>query len=595
MKKRLILFFALLLTSAVFAQVSVDPTDNFYTLVESWELRGLISDVPPLRPFPISNIRDILQTVIEKGNERDINNARMCWEKVTGKPWNASMEVGLTYKKDINESGFGEALARLYPDVNGDITLFDGFVSMGYHLGMAVYNHKVSDYLPIFENDQHDGLIDSASFGPFEVFCDMNDVVAIGTKNIFVQTGIYRSGFGPFLGAGLALNDNSYHKTNFSFTTIHNRWSYTQQYSTIGATTSFDGSSQAPDKYMAFHALEFKPFSFFSLAYYETIVFGKRLDPSYIMPVPFYIAQGIGGYNDNLQMGILFKVQPVKSFLWATDIFVDDLNAADILKFNFDTKIRIAAKTGFIYTPENSYCTRMGLDYMLVTPFTYSYWDYDDANVSATISPGCFNFQNYTNNGIPMGSSYPPNSDRISLVIDFLPIPPLHIKVQSSLLRHANICESYTDDEALALLLASPGQYSTDGSIYTHPNLANSDSRYGKHIDTAWDHLNFMTQEHRMYVLQEGLDVEYAFKKMKWGQISLKFSYLFEWIKNPGVANHLYPGGLVTDNGNGTYTYQGTTYSSASDLVSAAKENWRANLGSDHINNFFSLGLRYQF
>ena len=237
----------------------------------------------------------------------------------------------------------------------------------------------------------------------------------------------------------------------------------------------------------------------------------------------------------------------------------------------------------------------MGLDYMLVTPFTYSYWDYDDANVSATISPGCFNFQNYTNNGIPMGSSYPPNSDRISLVIDFLPIPPLHIKVQSSLLRHANICESYTDDEALALLLASPGQYSTDGSIYTHPNLANSDSRYGKHIDTAWDHLNFMTQEHRMYVLQEGLDVEYAFKKMKWGQISLKFSYLFEWIKNPGVANHLYPGGLVTDNGNGIYTYQGTTYSSASDLVSAAKENWRANLGSDHINNFFSLGLRYQF
>ncbi|MEE3314736.1 MAG: hypothetical protein VZR56_11350, partial [Treponema sp.] len=83
MKKFLVLVFALFLgTSSIFAQVSVDPNENFYTLVESWELRGLISDVPPLRPFPLSVIRDILQTVIEKGNERDVNNAQMYWEKV---------------------------------------------------------------------------------------------------------------------------------------------------------------------------------------------------------------------------------------------------------------------------------------------------------------------------------------------------------------------------------------------------------------------------------------------------------------------------------------------------------------------------------
>lgn len=595
MKKFLVLFFALFLgTSSIFAQVSVDPNENFYTLVESWELRGLISEVPPLRPFPLSVIRDILQTVIEKGNERDVSNAQMYWEKVTGKPWNASLETRVSYKKDINESGFGKALVGLYPDVNGDITLFDNFVSIGYHLGMAVYNNSVSDYLPVYENDLHDGLTDSANLGPFEAFWDMNDVLALGTKNIFIQTGIYRSGYGPFLASGLALNDNSYHKTNFSFTTIHPKWSYAQQYSSIGATTSYDGSDQAPDKYIAFHALEFKPFPFLSFSYYETIVFGKRLDPSYLMPVPYYIAQGIGGYNDNLQMGILLKVRPVKSLLWATDLFVDDVSANELVKLNFDTKLRLAAKTGLIYTPENSYCTRMGFDYMMITPFTYSHWEYDDLNVSAKISPGCFNFQNYTNNGIPMGSSYPPNSDRICLVIDFLPIPPLHIKVQSSFLRHANICESFSDEEALKLLLGKAGQYATDGSIYTHPNLEDPGSKLGEHIDTAWDHLNFLNQDHKMYVLQEGLDVEYAFKKMKWGQVTLKFSYLFEWIKNPGVTNHLYPGGLVTESG-GAFTYKGSNYSSAEDLVEAARQDWIDNIGSDQINNFFTLGLRYQF
>ena len=189
-----VLCFSLIFVSGLFAQVSVDPDDTFYSLVESWELRGLINEVPPLRPFPIANIRDILQTVIEKGNERDVKNAQMYWEKVTGKPWNVSVQLGATYKKDAGRSDFGEILFSIFPNVNGDVTLFDSFVSMGYDLGLAGYNHNTQDYLPIFENDGHDARRNKVSLGALDLFLEMNDVVAIGKKNIFAQTGIYRSG-----------------------------------------------------------------------------------------------------------------------------------------------------------------------------------------------------------------------------------------------------------------------------------------------------------------------------------------------------------------------------------------------------------------
>ncbi len=589
------LFVACVLSSCLYAQVSVDPDDTFYSLVESWELRGLVDDVPPLRPYPIANIRDILQTVIEKGNERDVKNAELYWEKVTGKVWNVCAEVDATYKKDANVSDFGEVLFSVFPGVNGDITMFKGFVSMGYDLGLAGYNHDIQDYLAVFENDGHDARRNKMSLGDFGVFLEMNDVLAIGKKNIFAQTGIYRSGYGPFINAGLSLNDNSYHRTNFSFTSMNPRWSYTQQYSAIGSTQSFDGSLIAPDKYLAFHAIEIKFIpQVFSVAYYESIVFGKRLDPSYLMPVPYVVAQEIGGYNDNLQIGMAFKVRPFNGFLWATDIFVDDFNISRFFeKGLLNTRLFMAAKTGIIYTPANSFCTRMAFDYTMLLPYTYTHSDYANTT-TGTIEAGMYNYLNYSNNGIPMGSSYPPNSDRLSFELDFLPLPPLHIKLMSTFLRHGNINESISDDEALAYLMSGYGTYATDGGMNNHPMMSNPSGTTGNALESS-NTINFLNQENLMFVLQESVGAEYSLKKRSWGQLSFSVSYLFEWIRNKGVDSDIFPGQgtNIVDNHNGTYHYNGTDYSGG-DLVDLFKNDWKSRFCNE-INNYFSVGIKYQF
>ena len=66
MKKRLIIsILAVFVVSVLSAQVSTDPADEFYDLVEHWEIMGIISEQPPLRPYPLKKVEAILTEVIE--------------------------------------------------------------------------------------------------------------------------------------------------------------------------------------------------------------------------------------------------------------------------------------------------------------------------------------------------------------------------------------------------------------------------------------------------------------------------------------------------------------------------------------------------
>ena len=54
------LFFAAVFAFAgafCFSQVSVDPSDEFYKYALIWENRGLVSNVPPIRPYPLANVK----------------------------------------------------------------------------------------------------------------------------------------------------------------------------------------------------------------------------------------------------------------------------------------------------------------------------------------------------------------------------------------------------------------------------------------------------------------------------------------------------------------------------------------------------------
>lgn len=625
------LFFAAVFAFAgafCFSQVSVDPSDEFYKYALIWENRGLVSNVPPIRPYPLANVKSILQEVIETGCEKDKEIATEIYERVTGKPYHITFETDFFIKHEMEEkneknekkekqSFSTSKMLALYPAIKGDLGFKDDFVSLGYGAGFAVSNATDIDFMPQYSNSFHDSIFDATEVGPIEMYLDVNSIIALGYKNLFVQGGIYRSGYSAFINEGLSLNDTSYHSGNLSLTYLHDKLSYVQELSMIGATSSYDGdlSTLAPDKIMAFHAIGYEPFDFLKVSFYESAVYGNRLDLSYILPVPYMVAQGVGGASDNLAMGLLIDIRPAPGVLWETDVMCDDFPAEDFFKLNFDSKYRLAAKTGLIYTPANSFLDRLDFNYTFVLPYTYSHWQYDSDSL-ASISSSTINYQNCTNAGVLIGSQYEPNSDAVKFSVDIKPFKQLTLSMGTTYSRHGNVCETLDTEEAMIYLCADKNVYSTDGSVYTHSMFAANNSNSGNHVSSAWDSMNWLNQKHVQFTLQSSLNVKYDFKPTKKGtRVSLNAGCTFEYIHNYGVSNQMFPGGNEDiipvyekdDDGNGVGTgdiigfrksKDGEKYdldsAEAKAIVDGFKDAWISQL-TNKLNLFFNFGVTIRF
>ena len=595
----------------LFAQVSVDPNDEFYSLAQNWQIRNLVDSVPPLRPYPLGNIRQILETVIENGNEKDKEEAQLQYERIFSKKYHVNLEAKITSKTEITDDDTdNSACLEIYPSVKGDVSFSEtDFVSCGYGVGFAIRNKDDTDFAPMYTNSLHDSIVDPTEISSFNMFLDMNTILAVGTKDIFLQAGIYRTGFGMFQKDEIAVNSSAYHSANLGFTYLRDKFSYAQELSMIGATASQPDDLEylSPNKFRSFHEISFSPWDWVSVSYYESVIFGGRFDPSYLLPVPYMVAQGIGGTADGLFMGLVLDFKPARGLVWSTDILVDDFPVEDFLKLDFDSKYRMAFKTGIIYAPENSFCQRLSLDYTFVTPYTYSHWQYDN-DEDATIKASTINYQNYTNGGINMGSQYGPNSDALKFQVDVSPVRNLKLSIVSSFARHANVCESITDLEALEYLCAGENVYSTDGSVFTHANFANPGKPSGKHVNSAWNHLNFLNQSHTMVSVNAGLNGEYKFTSIKKGpEVTFKAGAVFEFIHNYGVDNQMFPGGVaegvyVDEYLTGMRFADGTYYDlttvdglvAASQLVESYRKSWEDQL-VDQLNLFFSFGFALRF
>lgn len=90
------------------------------------------------------------------------------------------------------------------------------------------------------------------------------------------------------------------------------------------------------------------------------------------------------------------------------------------------------------------------------------------------------------------------------------------------------------EESKLLYLTTEKGDiYCTDSSAFSQQKLIGDDN----HVDTAWDHLNLMNQDHTMTILQAGLELAYETPKMSIGTITFNFGWTWEYITNNGVQN----------------------------------------------------------
>jgi hypothetical protein len=567
----------MLLTMGLSAQSIIDPQDSLYEDLQAWDAQGLVPALPPLRPYPEGFIKSLLKTVMAGNSVFQREKARRQYERLFGKALTIGVEgTGISKrngKEDTQEQLNVSAIAF------GSLPVLDIF-SISYDVNLLLSNKAPGEEIvPVNSAYAYDIYKDTADIGPFSVYAGINTNAAVNYKNFWFQAGVSRSSWGDFYDNGVVLGPDAFHTGNLSLVLNQEKWNYTLALFLLSASSDVPTSSYIkphPEKFMALHSIGFNPWDWLSFSIYENAVFGRRFEPLYLLPIsPFMISQQlIGVDDDNIQMGLSVKIKPIRGLSLAANIFLDDAHFNDMVRFKFDTKIRTALQSGVTWAPASPYISLLGLDYTLITPYTYTHED---------TSGGGINYQNYTHNGRGLGAAIPPNSDRITLTGAFQPFKTIKVTTQAVFIRHANVNESLPWD------VAAPYLYSGANSVYSNGGILDAPNAGEGYFDYAHNHLMFMEQDTKQYITQLGLDVLWELPPLTFGTIAFSVEYLFEYIYNHGVDRNMFTGNELAAPPAGGYS-PGVVQQA----VSEAKREWKNNL-SNRLNHYVTLGMRFMF
>lgn len=582
MKKNLFVFSILFLFAPViFSQVSVNPQEQFYSDAVGWYQKGYVERLPQLKPYPVNVIKNMLETVMQDGEPSEQKKASVYYSEFFGKPWRVSASGGFygkiySLQDTENENAhrfdnFHQASA----DVNfsSDFSVSDlfGFGLFTELQGQGAYVNT-PDALPRYAADSDISVMEPFRFdaGDIDLLMNLSGKFSVGNREVYGTFGFNSLGYGLFPHDDLILSGNSNQILNGTFNYEGKYFQYAQVFGLIGASDKLKGKENefSFDKFFAFHSVNV-PFleGKLNISYFEGAVFGGHFNPSFLTPVPWFIVSLADGKGETVFAGTKIEVRPMKCISWNTELLLSDLQLKKFIKLKWnDAAIRTAFKTGITYTPLDSIASLISIDYTLVTPYTFNVYDSSETK---------YNYRDYTNFGSPIGTDLLPNSDRISMALNFNPVKNLKISTVSAYSRHGNQYEDWDYEDILRL----------DGTVQTGTTfLQNSQNR-----DSAEDETGFLIQDNLMYTMQTGIDIEYTCYSKKTSSVSLGFGYTFEFIQNDGVDD-----GIFTGN------YTNLKYSTdeekknAKEIIDADKNKWKKHLHNSY-NHYFRAGVKISF
>lgn len=579
MKKLLCLFFSVLFSFMVFAQVGVNPEDEFYSDALSWYLKGYVEKLPQLKPYPQNIIQEILDTVKECEDEKVSERAEYYIHKI----YDRKVHGGFDFNGDMRLKASENALPQVDKEKTIDTKLlltseifcsgdwsFNEKLGASWELGVLGYNNDVllSQVHPKYIYDSNQQKIDVLSWnaGIVDFLLDTNANVTYGTKNLYGNFGFNKTGYGLYPDTDLILNPTSYQAFNSSINYVGKYFEYTHYMGLLGSRSTVNQNSYLFNKLIAFHSIKFPLLNRkISISYFEATVGSTPFMAAYVMPVPFVIMGNISAFKENILAGLNFEYKPLNCIALTADFLFDDLKPKEFIKFNWnEAAIRSAIRFGFAYSPFDSICKLITFDYTLVTPYTYT--SYDSSNSE-------YNGYDFTNCGIGIGSDLPPNSDRILVKIQFHPYKRLNVSTFTSFVRHSN---AY-----LSLYNMDSGEYQGGDDNPNIPENAFSDGGINmttQGIPLAEEYTNFLTQITTMYTIQAGVSLDYQFYKTRTGGLTCGLGYKFEYIRQDGLDTDIFSSAITT----AEQGYSQAIY-------------WYTNCLKNSVNNYLSLTFTYVF
>jgi len=499
------------------AQQVSDLNDRLYTDLALWQDQGIIRNLPPMRPYPVQLVEKLLAQAQVSGDS-DARQRATEYLKDFGKEISLHASLDAQIRTDIKNIYQQYELKVI---LQGSVT---PLISYSANLGGVASNGQVNSLLPEYTRPDLDVVYDSsvATLGASGLTprVSMEGGAAFGTDSIYFQAGVLRASFGPFLGDSIVLSPTAPQAGQFSFVIRQSFFTYTSLLLDISATNNDGSGSPQPNKFLSLHSLEFYPLEWLTLGMFESVVWGNRFEPLYLVPFPsiLFYSQGLVGYQDNSFVGLSVGVKFLKAINADFMLYVDDAAFNDLIKLDFNTMLVLAAQGGISWTPHLPLLERLSLNYTMVTPYTYSHIDSDTVN-----------YQNYTNDGQNMATSLEPDSDRIEVSALLRPLSFIDLTPFFRFIRHGNGSEGIAG--------GGDGTVFDTGYVNSVPTFTPSGG-YPNPPGGLWT--RFLTQAVIEKTLQTGCEVSAQISTSA-GLFTGTLSYTFEysWNHDLGSTNQL--------------------------------------------------------
>jgi hypothetical protein len=520
-KLRLSIALVCLSSAALFAQVAADPQDFFYDDLVVWETIGLVGNLPAARPYPLQLVKEILLTVIERGDSTQSRIAQTHYDRFFGKTISPGVRAEMIFDNHARKQLAFAAGIDLNAYIEDNLTVSAS--------ADAIATNKLFDeeLLPIGQRSNKELVDDSVNVGPFWLLPSINSSVAFGNTEYYVDAGLMRGSYGPIHQNGVIVGPQALHSGQVNFALMKSTWGYDASLYAITATSVDDPDTYYPEKYLSVHSLSWRPNPKFTVSILDSAVFGERLELMYLVPTLYFASQGVGGFGDNSHIGGMFTAKPVRRLKLDGVLYLDDVGFNEFVKLKMDARFRAAAQLAVSYAPRSPEAiSLLSLDYTAVTPYAYSHRNSGTADLDEQ------NYQNYLHAGRPFGADLNPNSDRINLKFKLRPLEDVDVDIVGALTRHANVNEGIGQNWVREFLIKK-NAYCTDGT------MNNSSFTEYEH---AFLHYNpFLVQDTTQYIWQTGFDALCRLPILKTsGRIVFRLGYRFECNVNDGVNRKMY-------------------------------------------------------
>jgi hypothetical protein len=330
---------------------------------------------------------------------------------------------------------------------------------------------------------------------------------------------------GPLYDNGIIVGPQASRAGHFSLVYRQPKWSFEMLWLELVASDT-TGHNRFAEKHFVSHIFSFRPVPQFEISFLESIVWGGRIEPLYMLPFnQLFAAQSMADFGDNSLLGLLMRWSFVRNAQFLFQLYIDDLHFNDMARFQFDTKYKLAGELGLVWAPQTGALRSLAVDYTAVFPYMYTHvYDLDSDKYKdrypSPLQPGPYtgphpNYQDYSHAGRNLGPDLEPNSDRISVRSTWKTLPNLDLTLLGYFIRHGNASENRIKDNAM------DGTYH-DGSIFDDGN----DDVPG--YDNNYNHLRFLTQPHLETRLAGGITLSWLFPT-KIGDFTFSAEYVAEY------------------------------------------------------------------